>query len=132
LPGHRVSLPDGGEVQASRMLAAIRAGGVMPPSLSQMQGDLRLTTARVAEIVAVLQQRGEVVKVAADLAFAYEVVEGVERRMRAHLEQAGEITAAELRDLIGASRKYSIPLLDYFDHTGVTVRSGDLRRLREK
>jgi len=72
------------------------------------------------------------VKVAADLAFAYEVVEGVERRMRAHLEQAGEITAAELRDLIGASRKYSIPLLDYFDHTGVTVRSGDLRRLREK
>ena len=46
------------------------------------------------------------------------------------LQRRGEeqITAAGFRDLISASRKYSIPLLDYFDRSGVTVRSGDYRR----
>jgi len=41
-----------------------------------------------------------------------------------------QITAATFRDLLGASRKFAIALLDHFDHTGVTTRVGDTRRLR--
>jgi selenocysteine-specific elongation factor len=70
------------------------------------------------------------VKVAPDMVFAREVVSDIEARLRAYLEREREITAAGFRDLIDASRKYSIPLLDYFDRSGVTVRSGDFRRLR--
>ena len=42
----------------------------------------------------------------------------------------GKITAATYRDVLGASRKFAIALLDYFDHTGVTLRIGDERKLR--
>ena len=41
-----------------------------------------------------------------------------------------EITAATFRDLIGASRKFAIAFLDWCDRTGLTVRVGDLRKLR--
>jgi selenocysteine-specific elongation factor len=68
--------------------------------------------------------------VSPDLAFSREAIDDIARRLRAHLEQKREITAAGFRDLIDASRKYSIPLLDYFDRSGLTVRTGDLRRLR--
>jgi hypothetical protein len=34
--------------------------------------------------------------------------------------------------MLGASRKFAIALLDYFDHAGVTTRVGDVRRLRAK
>jgi selenocysteine-specific elongation factor len=55
-------------------------------------------------------------------------------RMRALLEAAlrggGGITPAAFRDLIGTSRKYAVPLLEWFDVTGFTVRSGDVRVLR--
>jgi selenocysteine-specific elongation factor len=34
-----------------------------------------------------------------------------------------------LKDVLGVSRKYAVPLLNYFDRKGVTVRSGDLRKL---
>jgi selenocysteine-specific elongation factor len=132
LPGHSVALSERGERHAEKVAAMLRAGGVMPPPFAQLQDDLGLTAAELSEIVGVLQERGGVTRVAEDLAFASDVVLGVERKLKEHLAKAREVTAAEFRDLIGASRKYSIPLLDYFDRQGLTLRSGDVRRLRRQ
>jgi selenocysteine-specific elongation factor len=46
------------------------------------------------------------------------------------LTEKGEMTAASFRDLIGSSRKYTIPLLEFFDRDGLTIRIGDIRRLK--
>lgn len=55
-------------------------------------------------------------------------------QIRAKLESAlhkeGQITMAEFRDLVGTSRKYAVPLLEWFDATGATVRAGEVRKLR--
>jgi selenocysteine-specific elongation factor len=40
------------------------------------------------------------------------------------------MNAAAFRDLIGSSRKYTIPLLEYFDRVGLTIRMGDIRKLK--
>ena len=47
-----------------------------------------------------------------------------------YLSEKGEMNAAAFRDLIGSSRKYIIPLLEYFDRVGVTIRIGDIRKLK--
>jgi selenocysteine-specific elongation factor len=39
---------------------------------------------------------------------------------------------AQFRDLVGTSRKYAVPLLEWFDASGVTIRNGDVRVLRER
>jgi selenocysteine-specific elongation factor len=39
---------------------------------------------------------------------------------------------AQFRDLIGLTRKYAVPLLEWFDATGITLRSGDVRVLRDR
>ncbi len=49
-----------------------------------------------------------------------------------HLRQAGSASPAEFRDLLGLSRKFLIPLLEWLDGQGVTVRDGDVRRLGPK
>jgi selenocysteine-specific elongation factor len=46
------------------------------------------------------------------------------------LRAKGRMTAAQFRDAVGTSRKYVVPLLEFFDATGVTVRDGDQRALR--
>jgi selenocysteine-specific elongation factor len=46
------------------------------------------------------------------------------------LTEKGEMTAGSFRDLIGSTRKYTIPLLEYFDRSGLTIRIGDVRRLK--
>ncbi|HSK30550.1 MAG TPA: SelB C-terminal domain-containing protein, partial [Candidatus Limnocylindria bacterium] len=50
--------------------------------------------------------------------------------LRKFLSEKGEMTAASFRDLIGSTRKYTIPLLEYFDRDGLTIRIGDVRRLK--
>ena len=130
LPEHRVSMSDEDEGLSERVLATIRRTAAMPPTIKQLEEELGISGRRLGDMINVLVERGTVVKVAPDMVFAREVVSDIEARLRGYLEREREITAAGFRDLIDASRKYSIPLLDYFDRSGVTVRSGDFRRLR--
>jgi selenocysteine-specific elongation factor len=52
------------------------------------------------------------------------------RRVSDKLKEGGPgVTVAEIRDLLGTTRKYAVPLCEYLDRAGVTVRSGDLRLL---
>jgi selenocysteine-specific elongation factor len=53
------------------------------------------------------------------------------QKLVAFLAAHGEIAAPQFKDLTGgASRKYLIPLLEYFDSKNVTIRVGDTRKLR--
>jgi selenocysteine-specific elongation factor len=54
----------------------------------------------------------------------------IRTRLVRTLRAESRITAARLRDVVGTSRKYVVPLLEYFDATGVTIRDGDVRALR--
>jgi len=47
------------------------------------------------------------------------------------LEEKGQVTLAEVRDLLGTTRKYVQALLEHLDAIGVTVREGDARKLRK-
>ena len=69
-------------------------------------------------------------RIAPDLYYARASAEEAKARIAAHCREHGDITAAVFRDLIGASRKFAIAFLDWCDRTGVTVRVGDLRKLR--
>src|SRR5207247_2209529 len=72
----------------------------------------------------------KVVRVMPDLYYARAAADESVALVRTHCRAHGEITAATFRDLIGASRKFAIAFLDWCDRTGVTVRVGDLRKLR--
>ena len=78
-----------------------------------------------------LEREGRVVRVAPDLYFTATAVEHARDVIRQHVAAHGEVTAATFRDLIGASRKFSIALLNFFDRTGFTLRVGDVRKLRK-
>ena len=69
-------------------------------------------------------------RVAGDLHFSRSALEGAREAIAAFLAQHGRATAAQLRDVLGVSRKYVIPLLEHFDAQGLTKRDGDERVLR--
>jgi len=101
-----------------------------PPDLRQLEETLGVARKEILQVLAVLESERRVVRVAPDLYYARAAADECVERVRAHCRNHGEITAATLRDLIGASRKFAIAFLDWCDRTGVTVRVGDLRKLR--
>jgi selenocysteine-specific elongation factor len=54
----------------------------------------------------------------------------VKSAIQEYLLKRNELTPAAFRDLLGTSRKYTIPLLEYLDREGITIRVGDVRRLK--
>ncbi|MGB8150102.1 MAG: selenocysteine-specific translation elongation factor [Candidatus Cybelea sp.] len=75
--------------------------------------------------------RGALVKVGEDL-YRGSQIGSIRARVEAHLNENGHMTAAGFRDLLGTSRKYAVPLLEWLDAGGVTIRNGDYRTLRKK
>jgi selenocysteine-specific elongation factor len=74
--------------------------------------------------------RGELVRVGSAIYRGSQIAQ-IKARVEAYLQDRDGMTAAEFRDLLGTSRKYAVPLLEWLDARGVTVRSGDLRSLRK-
>ena len=82
------------------------------------------------EVVNLLDERGQVVKVSEGVVFSASAYEEMVDRISAHIDTNGEISVADARDLLGTSRKYALALMDHLDHTRVTRRVGDVRVLR--
>lgn len=113
-------------VKLERVLRALRSAGRQPPSVTELSAALGADTPAVLKLLAA---RGEAVAVASDRYFSTEALASIEAQVRDALTGGEELTASELREITGLTRKYIIPILEYLDSTGVTVRRGDVRRL---
>jgi len=86
----------------------------------------------IREAISLLFREGLLVKVKDELYFHTKPYQELKERLREFFSKNKEITTQEFKDLTRTSRKYTIPLLEYFDARKVTIRVGDKRRLRDK
>ena len=77
-----------------------------------------------------LTREGELVRIATGLFAPRAAVDDLRARLVAHLEEHGSIDPAAYKALTGQTRKYTVPLMEYFDAQKVTVRRENVRVLR--
>lgn len=110
----------------------VERGGVAPPNLSELLTQTALDPAVARKALAQLVEEGRAVRVSSEFHFSPAAIAHIREALEAHLREHPEgATTSELRAVIGVSRKYAIPVLEYFDSHGVTKRDGDLRVLRK-
>ena len=109
----------------------IRKAGIGAPSLAECQEKAGANRAAVPQLFAVAAGAGELVQISPD----YWLHTSVERDARLAVQNAwggkGGFTVSELRELLGTTRKYAVPLCEYWDRVGFTVRSGDRRTVKQ-
>jgi len=130
LPSHRVGLDAGDQQLAERVVGLLASAGLTPPDVKQLERDLGVPPQRFQDVLKQLEREGRVARVTPELCYSASAIESARELVRRHVAQHGQIDAASFRDLIGASRKFSIALLTYFDRTGFTLRVGDVRKVR--
>lgn len=84
------------------------------------------------EILGSLIEQGRLVKLGDGVLFLRETHEEAVARLVAHLREHGKMTAAEARDVLGTTRKYTLPLLEHMDEQRITRRRGDERVLAKQ
>ncbi|MDB5351164.1 MAG: selB [Planctomycetota bacterium] len=107
----------------------IRDGGSAPPE----EADLIATTSArkvvVLELLKLLVEEGVLISLGDGLYLDSAVESSMRMAVRSRLASSGAITMAELRDLLGTTRKYAVPIGEHLDRIGLTHRVGDLRTL---
>jgi selenocysteine-specific elongation factor len=127
---HRVSLsPQDQRVwQAARLLLA--ADRFRPPKVREIAVALNMPEAAVRVTLKRLMRMGQLVEVAPDYFFLHGTVAEMAAIAADAVDGDGLLTAAMFRDRLDNGRKMAILILEFFDRAGVTIRSGDVRRIR--
>ena len=130
LATHEVALDDTRERILRELEAQFLAAGFQPPRAEEVFEKLRLGKSQDKQLLQVLLDQGHAVRLKDNVVFHRTNLEKAESLLVQYLHEHREITPIEFKDLLGISRKYAIPLLEYFDGQKLTIRVGDKRVLR--
>ncbi|RLB06927.1 MAG: selenocysteine-specific translation elongation factor [Deltaproteobacteria bacterium] len=132
LSEHQISLQGRQRELEGKIEDIIHRSGLTPPSVKELVGQIGASEDEVKEILSLLTAQGRLVKLKDGIYFHSDPLEELKEKVVAFLKERGKISTQEFKSLTGASRKYTIPLAEYFDAIKVTIRVGDERVLRGK
>jgi selenocysteine-specific elongation factor len=112
-----------------RIVAAHQASPFQPPEPKEFIPLAGGNAHALKDIYEVAVAEGLLIRISDQLYLAAEAEIELRRRIIARLQQGTGITVAEVRDLLGTTRKYAVPICEYLDRCGLTRREGDLRYL---
>jgi selenocysteine-specific elongation factor len=110
-------------VKVNALLDKFAAAPFAPPSVKDARNEVG------RDLFYRMLESGDLVQVSDEVLFRKAEYDTMRDQTCAMIEKNGKVTAAEVRDLFGTSRKYALALLEHFDEIGLTIRDGDYHRL---
>lgn len=129
LPEHQISSVDEKGL-VKRVEEAIFKGGLQPPSSKELSEEWSEKEEEVRSIHEHLVHEGVLVKIKSGMYLHQIHFDNLRERLINYLERNREITTPQFKEITGVSRKYAIPLIEYFDQIKLTLRLGEKRVLR--
>lgn len=105
-------------------------GGLQPPYFKALKA--KYSDGSGEDVLQVMVKDGVLLKIKEDLYFHEQAINDLKEKLVTFLKDNGEISTPQFKDMTSVSRKYAIPLIEFFDSTGITMRVGDNRVLRKK
>lgn len=130
LPGHNIVLSPAQQKICQALRSLYAESGLTPPNLRDALDRVHATEKEAQSIYKLLVAQGELVKMRDGIFYAREHFDTVVGKVRQWFETHDDLTLADLKTLLGLSRKYLIALLEYLDQEKITVRIGDKRQFR--
>jgi selenocysteine-specific elongation factor len=125
IPGHQIRYSSQQERAIQPLLRQFAASPYAPPSVKEAQ------SAVGEQVYTALLETGTLVALSPEVVFRREDYDRMLVEVRGLFEIHGTLTAAQVRDHFNTSRRYVLAFLEHLDNVGVTVREGDVRRLKE-
>lgn len=123
------------ELIHSRIVARLKDAGLQVPKIDDLLGEAIAGTKagmpHAKKILFLLFDSSEAVKISEEFVFSRAVIDELVAKLRDHASRGDRtVDVPKFKDIAGVSRKYAIPLLEYFDREKVTLRTGDKRVIR--
>jgi selenocysteine-specific elongation factor len=112
-----------------KIVAAFAEARFQPPDLPSFANQAGGNAASLKDLFDVCVAEGLLARITEDLYLHADTEVEMRRLVTERLKEGQALTVAEIRDLLGTTRKYAVPLCEYLDRIGLTRRDGDLRTL---
>ena len=133
LSAHKVALKVDQHEVKEKIYKIYQASGMTPPFFRTICQDLNLDKKNAIDVLHMLIDEKSIVKTKDDLYFDAKKIDDLKQKLVNFLKEKESITTPDFKGLTGSvSRKYVIPLIEYFDSINLTIRVGDTRQLRRK
>ncbi len=133
LASHQVALQADEKKLQKDLESWYRDKGLFTPTMREsMEQFSDYPESLLKEVFALLLREEKLVKVSETLYYDAQSIADLQNKITAFILKEGEIDAPRFKNLTGLTRKFSIPLLEYFDRVKLTIRVGDLRKLRKQ
>jgi len=129
LPSHQISSVDEKGL-VKRVEGAVLKRGLQPPSPKELSEEWSEREEEVRAIFEHLVHEGVLVKVKSEFYFHRVPFENLKEELVTYIKSHQEITTPQFKEMTKGSRKYAIPLIEYFDQIKLTLRLGEKRVLR--
>ena len=130
LAGHGPQLSKNEQRLIEHLIEQYRHAGVQPPTVKELQQQTSRNQASVPQLIQLAASEGTLVQINPQFYLHQDVAADVRQKLQAGFARGG-LTMSEIRELLGTSRKYAVPICEYLDKTGFTQRQGDVRVLAE-
>ena len=132
LSTHEVALQIDQKDLKKKLSKIYAESGLTPPFFRTICQNLDMDIKPARDVLQMLIDESSVIKTKDDLYFDAKAMEKLKKEIVRFLEKNREITTPQFKEMTGISRKYVIPLIEYFDSVNLTIRVGDTRQLRKK
>ena len=132
LSGHSISLGADQAELKKKILEIYKKTGLKPPYFRDIPDQLKIDVQSAKDVLMLLIEENMIIKAKDDLYFDRDAVDMLKKRLIDFFDANMELTTPNFKDIAGVSRKYLIPLIEYFDSINLTIRIGDIRKLRNK
>jgi selenocysteine-specific elongation factor len=112
-----------------KLVSAYREARFQPPEPASFAGQAGGNAANLKDLLDVCVAEGQLISIEEEIYLHVDVEAEMRRLVKERLAEGKGLTVAEIRDLLGTTRKYAVPLCEYLDRARVTRREGDLRVL---
>ncbi|UCG79163.1 MAG: selenocysteine-specific translation elongation factor [Nitrospirota bacterium] len=126
--GFEVAMSGADERTKEDILKMLENGGFKPPMKDDLVKELYKKPKEVSDILKLLASEGKAVRVNDSVYLSESYATELIKRVKDFFGSKDEMTVSELRDILGTSRKYALPFLEYLDTSKVTIRAGDVRK----
>jgi selenocysteine-specific elongation factor len=132
LPGHLPSLSEQQTALASRIEELYQDTRFESPRLDELAVTVGAPDPILRPIVTYLRETGVLVSLSDKVTLHKDVLEESKQALISYLETHDELQSSAFKDQLGCTRKYAIPILEYWDAQGLTLRKGNVRILRRR
>ena len=114
-----------------KIIQLISYAKLSPPYLKDIASNLNIDLKKLKDMLLFLTNSGKLIKVNDELFFDKNNIYDLQNKIIDFCKKNNELKMSDFKKISGISRKYSIPILEYFDKQKITIRVGDIRKLRK-